>query len=720
MKRNAYVIAVAILFMFIISAAAAYADGMIIPRPLPDMPRPPNLTIKYHRVKVTINNQVATTEVDQVFVNELNRDLEGEYIFPLPDGAALSSFAMEVDGKMVEGKVLEKDEAREIYERIVRQRRDPALLEYVGRNLVRARVYPIPANGNKKITLKYSETLTADNGVVKYVYPLDTERFSPKPLQDCSVVVKIDSKVPIKAVYSPTYKMATHRVKDTQVKASFEKTNFLPEKDLILYYTLSDKDFGLNMMTFKEKGDNEGYFLMFIAPKEETGKADILPKDVVFVLDRSGSMDDEGKMENAKKALKFCLSNLNPEDNFNIVTFSDELDSFKPVGLYPATKDNVESARKFAEGISPMGGTDINAALTKSLKSFKSSKNTPYLIFLTDGLPTVGTTDPEAIKKNVVDNNDGRVRIFTFGVGYDVNTQLLDAISEKNRGYPEYVKPGEEMEMKISSFYRKISEPLLSDVELVIPGVKVTSVYPKEMPDIFKGSQLMVVGQYSGSGPSAIKLLGKRGKIAYNNTYEGTFPQNAPENDFIPRLWAVRRIGYLLDAIKQGKHNKEVEDEIIKLSKRYGIITPYTSFLVTEPEGKVYGGTPHRKIRLYEDNDRDHGMSSDKPYPASPSVSGEEAVKTSQTIQGYKQSNAPVDEVNEKHKDMVKTLHGKSFFLKGDVWVDTEYKGTEKVIKVKFGSEEYFDLIKDKKLAKFLSAGEKVIVKYNDKVYQVE
>jgi len=709
MNRREIISILTVLFIFVFLSSAAYADGVIIPKPLPEDPDPPNLTIKYHRVNVTINNQVATTEVDQVFINELNRDLEGEYIFPLPEDAALSSFEMEVDGKMVKGKVLDKDKARAIYEEIVRRRKDPALLEYIGRNMVRARIDPIPARGTKRIKLKYSETLKADNGLVKYIYPLDTERFSPKPLKEVTVTVKIDSKIPVKAFYSPSHKMSFKRVNDHEVKGSFEKTNFIPEKDLILYYTLSKKDFGLNLMTYREKDEKEGYFLMFIAPREKMKKSDILPKDVVFVLDRSGSMDEKGKMENAKKALKFCLSNLNREDNFNIIAFSDEIDSFSKGGLLSASKKNVINARKFVDDISPIGGTNIESAIKKGLQSFKNSKNARYLIFITDGLPTVGITEPDKIEESVKENNKNHTRIFTFGVGYDVNTHLLDEIAGENRGYPEYLKPGEEMEVKISSFYRKISTPLLSDVVLKIPGVRITSLYPRELPDIFKGTQLIVAGKYSGKGPSVIKLTGKRGKIAYNNTYEGNFPEVMEKNDFIPRLWAVRRIGHLLSAIRKKGENRELVDEVIKLASRYGIITPYTSFLVEEPEDKKYinrrtpapvSASRPAKSGIFDESAKEE--------------SGKDAVQASREIEKYKRSDAPV-----RDSDKVKHVAGKTFFLRSGFWTDSEYTGKEKITKIKFGSKEYFKLAKDSKIARYLSLGEKVLVKYKGVVYQV-
>ncbi|MCE1245046.1 MAG: VIT and VWA domain-containing protein [Firmicutes bacterium] len=704
-----------VLLLLALVVSPVFADGMIIPRPLPDMPAPPNLTIKYHRVNVSIENQIAVTEVDQVFVNEMNRDLEGEYIFPLPEGAALDSFSMDVDGRMVEGKLMDKDEARKIYEDIVRRRKDPALLEYIGRNIVKARVYPIPAKGSKKIKLKYSETLKAENGVVKYHYPLDTEKFSPRPLEEVTITASVSSKIPIKAYYCPTHKMAFTRKSDNLIKASFEKSSFKPDVDFILYYTLSEKDFGLNMTAYRDKDEKDGYFLMFLAPKDKMEKEEAIPKDVVFILDSSGSMAEDNKMENAVKALKYCLSRLKPADRFNIISFSDETAQLAPKGLLQATPENISKAKKYLENkIEAAGGTNIDEALTEGLKPLTEGKNPEYIVFITDGLPTVGQTDTDALIKRISERNKSGARIFTFGVGSDVNTILLEGISGKNRGYPDYIAKGEEMEVKISAFYRKIADPLLSDVEISIPGVDIISVYPKELPDIFRGSQLMLVGKYRGSGPSAVKLTGKRGGKTYTSVYETTFPASDERNNFIPRLWAVRRIGYLLETIRTGGENKELVDEVIRLSRQYGIITPYTSFLVKEPE----------------ETKTDHWKKGSLPAPVTTNApgdgifnqaqraeSGAESVAASGKIRDYKQA----EEIrNDENTESVKTILEKTFYLKNGWWVDSEYDGSEDVKSVKFASEEYFALAKDQKMAKYLSAGEKVLVKYKGKVYKVE
>ena len=260
-----------VLALLTVPAAPALADGIIIPVPPPHIPivEVPFLTIKYHRVTVTIEDQVATTHVDQVFVNEGRHEVEGTYIFPLPEDATISEFSMWVDGEKLEGQVLERDEARRIYEDIVRSRRDPALLEYVGRDAFQASIYPIPAGGERRIELEYSEVLSMDNGLVEYVYPLNTEKFSPRPLEEVTVNVTIRSDEPLKAIYSPSHDVEVVREGDHRAVVGYEEYDVKPDRDFVLYYSVSPEDVGVNLLSYKPGTRSDGFFLMLAAPKVE-------------------------------------------------------------------------------------------------------------------------------------------------------------------------------------------------------------------------------------------------------------------------------------------------------------------------------------------------------------------------------------------------------------------------------------------------------------------
>ncbi|MFH1452970.1 MAG: VIT and VWA domain-containing protein [Armatimonadota bacterium] len=699
----------AFLTLLFLLTGILWADGIIIPTPIRDLPQPTPLAIKYHRVNIDVNNQVAIVKIDQVFKNPNNYQLEGRYLFPLPEDAAISKFAMDVDGKMVDATLLSKDEARKVYEDIVRQMRDPALLEYVDKNTFSARIFPIPANGEKRIKLEYTDMLKMDNGLVKLVYPLSTEKFSSRPLEEVTVSVKIKSKLPIKNVYSPSHNISVTRVNDYTVEASYEKNNTLPDKDFVLYYSVSQKDFGLNLVTYKEDPSSDGYFLLLLSPKEETNKTKIMPKEIVFVIDTSGSMNDTGKIDYAKKTLKFCLSKLNPGDYFNVVSFSDNIHLFSDKNI-KATPANKQKSLKFAEKLDANGGTNIYEAMTTSLKLFSQNNKPRYLIFLTDGLPTVGNTKPADILETVRKHNKN-TRLYTFGVGYDVNTILLDQLANNNKGVPAYVNPGEELETAISSFYSKISEPVLSDITLKFSKIKTSDIYPKDLPDIFKGSQLVAVGRYKGSGNSLITLTGTQSGKTKTFVYEASFNKSETSGEFIAQLWAMRRIGYLLENIRIKGENKELIDEIISLSKKYGIITPYTSFLVKEDAPASYE----------KEEARDLFMGQSSSISQSAPASGKQAVQTSKNIQAMKQSTnnqyAPQNE--EDYTVNIKQIGNKTFYLKKGVWVDSEYKGG-KTIKVKFLSKKYYQLTNDTSLAKYLSAGDKVIVCYKGKVYEIE
>jgi len=348
--------------------AAAHGDGVLIIPPTPEFPKARPLSVKYHRVTTTIKDQVATTSIDQAFTNPYNRQLEATYLFPLPEDAAISEFAMFMGGKRVTGAVLEKEKARRTYEEIVRKMRDPALLEYVGRNLFKASVFPVPPKGDVRIQIEYSEVIPLDGNICRYVYPLDVEKLSPEPIKDVSVGVTIESRIPIKAVYSPTHdsKLALDRKSDTHIAASFEESEVRPDKDFVLYYTLSEQDFGLGLVAHRKKGD-DGYFLLMLAPKHELQQREIAAKDVVFVFDTSGSMARDDKIDQAKDALEFSLANLNRDDRFNIVTFSTGVKAFR-TKLVGADVAKSAEAKKFIEDVKAVGGTNINDALQTSLR----------------------------------------------------------------------------------------------------------------------------------------------------------------------------------------------------------------------------------------------------------------------------------------------------------------------------------------------------------------
>ncbi len=561
------------------AAPALRADGFIIPDRRPGEPMPP-LSVKYHHVKVEIVGQVAKTSVDQVFINHSGRDIEGTYIFPVPEGASVSDFAMYIGNERVKGEILDSREARRIYEDIVRRMRDPGLLEYMGRNLFRARVYPIPARGEKRVQISYTEVLKAENGLVKYLYPLNTEKFSRDPLQDVSISVRIESQVPIVNVYSPSHKVSVRKEGEGVARAGYEEKDVRPDKDFLLYYSLSKDDIGLSFMNWE--GPEGGYFMLLASPRFAAPGERIVAKNVVLVLDSSGSMSG-AKIAQAKEAARFILNHLDKRDAFTLIDFDDGVTPFSE-GLVPASGDAVARALKFVDGIEDSGGTNINDALLAALSRMRDGERPGYVLFLTDGLPTVGTTETADILRNIQKGNERRSRIFVFGVGDDVNTELLDRLSSDHRGASVYIGETEDLEVALSGFYEKISSPLLSDLAVEFKGIDTSQVYPRVLPDLFKGSQLVLVGRYRGDGPVSVVMTGKAGREGKRFVLESRPLTGSDRFSFLPRLWATRRIGYLLEEIRLQGRTKELEDEIRRLGLKYGIVTPYTSYLVTEKE----------------------------------------------------------------------------------------------------------------------------------------
>jgi Ca-activated chloride channel family protein len=687
-----------IIFFFVlvnVFAVDLLADGFIIPVPHPREKIPP-LTVKYHRVKVEIINQVAKTSIDQVFINNHNRDIEGVFIFPLPERASISEFSMYIGDKKVEGEILDRDKARRVYEDIVRRLKDPGLLEYVGRNMFRARVFPIPANGEKRIQLSYTEIIKAEKNLVRYVYPLNTERFSFEPLKEVTISVEINSKIPLSNVYSSSHNVSVRKEGKGKARVSFEGKNVRPEKDFILYYSLSEDDIGLSFMNYKGPEDN--YYLLLASPSYVGKKEKVLNKNLIFVLDSSGSMSGK-KIKQAKEAVRFIINHLDKKDRFSLVDFDDGVSLFSSE-VIPANHENVEKALRFVNDVEDSGGTNINDALLKALEMIEPGERPNYILFLTDGLATVGITGTADILRNIGKANELKTRIFVFGVGYDVNTELLDRISSDNRGTSVYVAEDENLEVAVSNYYEKISSPLLSNLKIDFKGIEVRDTYPRVMPDLFKGSQLVLVGKYTGQGTVTVALSGMVGKKAKKFILKDQELDKGESYNFLPRLWATRRIGYLIEEIRLQGANQELVDEVKKLGLKYGIVTPYTSFLVTEKERRALDmAAPEAEEALYARK-----------------VTGAGAVKIARGAQKLK----AVAQAPHVASQMIKYKDDKTFYLKDEYWVDSVYEEESPVKKILFNSDEYFRLLSEKPgIAKYLSVAKKIIVSFEGVSYKI-
>jgi Ca-activated chloride channel family protein len=575
---------------------------IILPPPDPGGRGDP-LELKSCQVDIVVEKQVADLKADLVFHNQHGRQLEGTFLFPLPESTAINEFAMYVDGKRIEGEVLRKERAREVYDRIVNRQRDPALLEYVGRDLFQASIFPIPAHGDTRIELSYEQLLQRDAGLTELSYPLRTTRPEASPIGELVLDVRLQSDIPLKSIYSPTHDIDTVRKSDHEARIGFEGTKVAPDRDFVLYYATSQEDFGANLIAHRERGE-DGFFLLLLAPKTGFGDEELPAKDIVFVFDTSGSMAGD-KIDQARRALTFCLDNLNPGDRFNVVTFATSLRTFKD-GLVQADDDLVDDAIAFADKMKAVGGTNVEEAVVQALDMLRDSNRPSMVLFLTDGFPTVGETDTQKLTDLIGDaNRKDAHRVFTFGVGDEINTQLLDRVASANGGTAEYVRPKEDIELKVSSFYAKVARPVLTDIEMDLEGADVYDVYPKALGDLFHGTELRVLGRYEGEGDARLTLTGETAKGRETYRYDVYLPRREETHGFIPRLWAIRKVGYLLDEIRSKGENRELKDEIVELAVTYGIVTPYTSFLVTEDE-PVIAARPLEMQRAFREAQAAH------------------------------------------------------------------------------------------------------------------
>ncbi|MCD6406081.1 MAG: VWA domain-containing protein [Planctomycetes bacterium] len=744
MKR--FVAAAAVVFAL---AGASRATGFMVPGD----PRLRCLQLESHRVNVRIEDQGAVTTVVEVFKNQHKRELEATFVFPLPKGAAVSDFKMYVNGNLVTGEVVEAGEARRTYQAIVRQMRDPGLLEYMNSNLLKLSVYPVPPNGSQEVRIEYTQALQATGGLVEYTYPLKTPQYAARTMKDFTLNVDIEARAGIKNVYSPTHEISIRRIDDHHVVAGFERSASRLDRDFQLFYSLSDTDFGASVISYRPKGE-DGYFLLLLSPKVAVKKEDIVPKDVAFVIDVSGSMKGE-KIEQAKKALDFCIESLSDEDRFAIITFSNTVETMSK-RLVEATAENRRKGRQFVDAQRAAGGTDIHSALMEAL-SRKTTDQRPYLIvFLTDGLPTVGQCDVGRILDDVLDNNKASTRIFSFGVGYDVNTKLLDSLTSLTRACNQYVHPGEDIEVKVSAFFERIGDPLLSQVEVGLDHAGAYDIYPTRPPDFFRGTQIVLAGRYRQPGTATVTLTGegRSGKLEFR--YECDFTADREAASFVSNIWANRKIAFLLSEIRMHGGKTELKSAVIRLAKEYGIVTPYTSYLVTDRtrpapiplDQSGWGGTRRggrrpvaeqehysRLLERYERKDaemtrrRNERSTARQGQIAATSTATDEKVPLEKLISAVAQEQG-MAEVSGKQavaasealalarktdrvarSRLVRKASDRNFINIDGVWIDEDATNDLEVVKCKFASDAYFKILESApELKEALMLGERVII----------
>ena len=691
------------------------------------------LAMEYYRVEMDVTDGVADADVKMGFRNHTSRQLEATFIFPLPDGAVIGEFRMEMNGKWVEGKVLEKKEAERIYTSIVARMKDPGLLELVGKNLFQARVFPVPANGVQKIELSFATSLPQEGGNFSLTYPLKTARNFCNTAKDFTFSVKLHSSTPLKSIYSPSHKLSISKKGDKDAVVGYEQQGATFAEDLKLFYSVDYNDVGLSVLSYAKKGE-PGFFMLLAAPGAKDTADEIPDKKLLFVVDTSGSMNGE-KMDRVKSALTYAIRKLKEGDEFNIIRFSTDVERMFD-SARKATDANRDEALKFVSDMEASGGTAIDEALTTGTAAITDPET--LVVFLTDGEPTIGETDIKKIAANVQLTNRLGARIFPFGVGVDLNTVLLDQLARDHRGSPTYLSPDKDIETSLATFYDKISHPVLSNIKLSMPGAKVFSVLPGHIPDLFRGEQLVIVGRYRKPGATLIRVEGTLGGKKKSYDFETRLPEKSQEKDFIPRLWAKRQVGVLLEQIRIEGEQRALVDEVTQLATRYGIVTPYTSYLVTEP-GDDTGRDPHppRPVRRHRDEDRSRGPragTSSGPGgapAAAPVMEAEESIADMADLK--KESGGKAVEVARKVKQMknaqvagedmgsMRVAGGKTFRWESGGWVDEDVAGaTGKRVRIKPYSQAYFELAAaSDDLARILSLGEKVTFLFKGIVVEV-
>ena len=555
------------------------------------------LWLTKYDASVTITDQIAVTHVDQTFKNETSNRLEGVFIFPLPDNAVVTELALWINGVRQMAKIMGAASADSVYNAIVSQSADPALLKYMGKNIFKLSVFPIEPSGNamseRRIEITYAELLPYRSQEANYTFFMKTVDLSPKPVERASIVFDCTSQKKILSFESPTTStesgLSIIKQTDFHYIGTYGNENTNTEKDFILKIQFENSDYALNNLTYTPRtdslkmffdttGDNP-YYLLWVTPPD-TAKA--IKKNVVFVADVSSSMGGI-RITQLRTSLKAMIGMLAQTDMFNIIPFSTSVTSFKPT-LVEASPDNKAAATEFVNQLTEQGLTDIEDALKGACSTSWDDTSVSAIVFLTDGMPTWPSgTSALRIIDTVAKYNKNGAAIFSFGIGTDVNDTLLKKLSNSNSGFTTAILSDDSISSIMNKFMHTISYPLIKKITMNYGGMETYDVLPNPMPNLYAGTQLTVLGRYKTSGEYQITFKGARGKDTVTLTQKLAFPSGADNQPFVPRMWASAKIDRLMDDITMYGEKKELTDAVKALGLKYSIITAYTSLLVVEP-----------------------------------------------------------------------------------------------------------------------------------------
>jgi Ca-activated chloride channel family protein len=671
-------------------------------------------------VRVDLVDRVLRYEITETFINRGSRVGEADFMFPLPKGAAFQDLKLSINGELVSGETMSADRARQIYEEIVRRQRDPALLEWMGYGLLRARIFPIAPGEHKKVVVRFQTVAPREGDALRVDYFRGTRTNQVARYQEpegrTSFVLTYPNDPMYGTAYSPTHEIyergyASDNYRDADDDRSFassyrgsvrrvEVRDARGEVTLLIPIRRSTSA-AISLMA-NAPGNDDGFALITLSPPSVRPRA--VPRDVTFVIDVSGSMSGQ-KMEQARAAGKQLLGTLSPMDRFRLIDFSSDVRTFRD-DFSTATRENIRAAERYLDDLDAQGSTNISGALDEALSAPVQSGRLPIILFLTDGQPTVGERDASVIASNVARHRGSR-RLFTFGVGADLNISLIEQLALEGRGTASFVRPEESVERAVGIVASRLTSPLVTDVRIRSDGVRLLKMHPSGPVDIFAGEDLVILSRYDGSGNAVLRFEGQTTSGPISWASRVYFPERSRENSFVARLWATQRVGYLSAEKRKHGGSQEINDEIRELGERFGIPTEFSSYLVVEP-----GMNQQRIARRDGRGQQLNGVvTTGAAAPAAAPTVQFEAAKSAAAQRSATSLSAADAAVGIREDANVRRAGNVTFVLRDGVWTDVRYKKSATVLQIKPFSDAYFkaiEMVPD--LREPFSVGERVIV----------